>query len=34
VQYQQVTVNEGGQAVVDGKVGARVRGGTRRKRRR
>jgi hypothetical protein len=34
VQYQQVNVNEGGQAVVAGKVGARVRGGTRRKRRR
>jgi hypothetical protein len=34
VQYQQVNVNEGGQAVVAGKVGPRVRGGTMRKRRR
>jgi hypothetical protein len=32
VQYQQVNVNEGGQAVVAGKVGARVRRGTARKR--
>jgi hypothetical protein len=31
VQYQQVNVNEGGQAVVAGKVGARVRRGPRRK---
>ena len=34
VQYQQVTVNEGGQAVVAGRVGARVRRGTRPKMRR
>jgi hypothetical protein len=32
VQYQQVNVNEGGQAVVAGKVGARVRRGRARKR--
>jgi hypothetical protein len=31
VHYQQVNVNEGGRAVVAGKVGARVRRGSRRK---
>ena len=31
VQYQQVNVNEGGRAVVAGKVGARVRRGPIRK---